>query len=48
MQYISQYPRRNEDDEASCGRAVKPLFSWAKSSEFEPCLDISVEVTSQC
>ena len=32
----------------SCGRAVKALFSWAKSSEFEPCLDISVEVTSQC
>ena len=29
-------------------RAVKELFSLPKSSEFEPCLDISVEVTSQC
>ena len=28
--------------------AVKASFSWAKGSEFEPRLDISVEVTSQC
>ena len=34
--------------EWSCGLAVKASFSWAKSSESEPRLDISVEVTSQC
>ena len=38
----------HEYAEWSCGLAVKASFSWAKSSEFESRLDISVEVTSQC
>ena len=42
-----QVARLNFQD-TSCGLAVKASFSWEKGSEFEPRLDIIVEVTSQC